>query len=91
MASIHRRTVRWTTHTAQRRAGALDEEAEAARATAHRIENEALATKTIAAGVLRRLEASQLASRAADEAASRARLSLTVGETEETLDNGKGK
>jgi hypothetical protein len=60
MASIHRRTVRWTTHTAQRRAGALDKEAEAARAVAHRIEKEALATKTIAAGALRRLKALSL-------------------------------
>jgi hypothetical protein len=91
MASIHSCTVRWTTHTAQRRAGALDKEAEAAHAVAHRIEKEALATKTIAAGALRRLEASQLASHAADEAACRARLSLTLGEIEETLDNGKGK
>ena len=91
MASIHRRSVRWTTHTAQRRACALDKEAEAAHAVAHRIEKLALATKTFAAGALRRLEASQLASRAADEAACRARLSLTLGEIEEKLDNGKGK
>lgn len=91
MASIHRRTVRWTTRTAQRRVGEMDKEAEAAHAVAHRIEKEALATKPIAAGALRRLEASQLASRAADEAACRARLSLTLGEIEEALYKRKGK
>jgi hypothetical protein len=77
--------------TAQRRADALDKEAEAARATAHRIEEEALAAKTVAAEALRRLEASRLASRAADEATSRARLIVTLGEAKETLDSRKGK
>jgi hypothetical protein len=77
--------------TAQRRADALDEQAEAARATAHRIQEESLATKTVAVGALRRLGASQLASRAGDEAASRTRLIVTLGEAEEAFDNRKGK
>jgi hypothetical protein len=73
--------------TAQRRVDALDKEAEAARATARRIENEALEAKTAAAEALRRLEASQVASRDADAAASRARLIVTLSEAKKMFDS----
>ena len=90
MASIHRRSVRWATHTAQRRAGALDKEVEAAHAVAHRIEKDPRDENHCGWGAS---EAGGLSARLTRGRRSRLSppLSLTLGEIEETLDNGKGK